>query len=49
MFGIATSNGLMSQRCGELIVKHLLAGDRGHYGPIEHPQITLMLATFLTR
>jgi thymidylate synthase (FAD) len=23
-------------RCGELIVKHLLAGERGHYGPIEH-------------
>ena len=25
--------------CGEVIVKRLLAGDRGHYGPLEHPQI----------
>ncbi|MEZ2230939.1 FAD-dependent thymidylate synthase [Microcoleus sp.] len=25
--------------CGEIIVKRLLAGDRGHYGPLEHPQI----------
>jgi thymidylate synthase (FAD) len=24
------------EKCGELIVKHLLAGERGHYGPIEH-------------
>lgn len=27
------------EKCGELIVKHLLAGDRGHYGPLEHPNI----------
>ena len=25
--------------CGEVIVKRLLAGERGHYGPLEHPQI----------
>ncbi|MBH8551349.1 FAD-dependent thymidylate synthase [Nostocaceae cyanobacterium CENA357] len=25
--------------CGEIIVKRLLAGERGHYGPLEHPQI----------
>ncbi len=24
---------------GEIIVKRLLAGERGHYGPLEHPQI----------
>lgn len=24
---------------GEVIVKRLLAGERGHYGPLEHPQI----------
>ncbi|AFZ20312.1 FAD-dependent thymidylate synthase [Allocoleopsis franciscana] len=33
-------------RCGELIVKHLLAGERGHYGPIEHPQITFNVGYF---
>ncbi|BAY10805.1 FAD-dependent thymidylate synthase [Calothrix sp. NIES-2098] len=26
-------------QCGEIIVKRLLAGERGHYGPLEHPQI----------
>ena len=25
---------------GALVVKHLLAGERGHYGPLEHPSIT---------
>jgi len=34
------------QRSGELIVKHLLAGDRGHYGCLEHPQITLNVGYF---
>lgn len=34
------------QRCGELIVKHLLAGERGHYGPLEHPQITFNVGYF---
>ena len=28
-------------RAGELVVKNLLASDRGHYGPLEHPQITV--------
>ena len=23
------------QRCGEIAVKNLLAGERGHYGPLE--------------
>lgn len=27
--------------CGEIAIKSLLSGDRGHYGPLEHPQITL--------
>lgn len=31
---------------GELIVKHLLAGGRGHYGPLEHPSITLAVSGF---
>jgi thymidylate synthase (FAD) len=33
-------------QAGELVVKHLLAGERGHYGPLEHPQITLATAGF---
>jgi len=33
-------------RCGELIVKNLLAGGRGHYGPLEHPQIVLNCGWF---
>ncbi|HAX85824.1 MAG TPA: FAD-dependent thymidylate synthase [Cyanobacteria bacterium UBA11370] len=34
------------ERAGELIVKHLLSGDRGHYGPLEHPQITFNVGYF---
>lgn len=33
-------------KAGELIVKHLLAGNRGHYGCTEHPQITLNVGYF---
>lgn len=32
--------------CGEVIIKHLLAGNRGHYGPLEHPQIVLNCGWF---
>ena len=31
---------------GELIIKHLLKGERGHYGPLEHPSITLNVGWF---
>lgn len=34
------------EKCGEIIVKRLLAGNRGHYGCIEHPQITFNCAFF---
>jgi thymidylate synthase (FAD) len=34
------------RKAGELVVKHLLAGERGHYGPLEHPSITLATAGF---
>ncbi|MGJ3246412.1 MAG: FAD-dependent thymidylate synthase [Elainellaceae cyanobacterium] len=34
------------EKAGELIVKHLLAGNRGHYGPLEHPQITVNVGYF---
>jgi len=33
-------------KCGEIIIKQLLAGERGHYGPLEHPQITLACGFF---
>jgi len=31
---------------GELVVKHLLRGERGHYGPLEHPAISFAVAGF---
>jgi thymidylate synthase (FAD) len=31
---------------GLLVVKHLLNGDRGHYGPLEHPQISFNVGWF---
>lgn len=31
---------------GEICVKRLLAGERGHYGPLEHPQITFNVGYF---
>lgn len=34
------------ERCGELIVNNLLKGGRGHYGPLEHPQIVLNVGWF---
>jgi thymidylate synthase (FAD) len=33
-------------RAGEICVKRLLAGERGHYGPLEHPQITFNAGWF---
>jgi len=34
------------QRAGEICVKRLLAGERGHYGPLEHAQIVLNVGWF---
>jgi thymidylate synthase (FAD) len=31
---------------GHIIVKRLLAGERGHYGPLEHPSITFNVGWF---
>ena len=31
---------------GELCIKHLLANKRGHFGPLEHPAITLAVGFF---
>ncbi len=33
-------------KSGEIAVKRLLAGGRGHYGPLEHPQITFAVGYF---
>ncbi|BAZ38960.1 thymidylate synthase complementing protein ThyX [Calothrix sp. NIES-4101] len=33
-------------KCGEIIVKRLLAGDRGHFGCTEHPQIVFNCGYF---
>ncbi|NES95697.1 MAG: FAD-dependent thymidylate synthase [Desertifilum sp. SIO1I2] len=33
-------------KCGELIVKRLLRGDRGHFGPLEHPNIVFNCGYF---
>jgi thymidylate synthase (FAD) len=34
------------EKAGELIVKHLLSANRGHYGPIEHPVIVFNVGYF---
>lgn len=34
------------ERSGQLIIKNLLQGGRGHYGPLEHPQIVLNVGWF---
>ncbi len=34
------------REAGTLVVKHLLAGERGHYGPLEHPSIILNAGWF---
>jgi len=31
---------------GQRIIRHLLAGGRGHYGPLEHPSITFNVGWF---
>ncbi|MDB9493198.1 FAD-dependent thymidylate synthase [Spirulina major CS-329] len=34
------------EKAGELVIKHLLAGNKGHFGPLEHPQITVNVCAF---
>jgi thymidylate synthase (FAD) len=34
------------EEAGRIVVKHLLDGERGHYGPLEHPQISLAVGGF---
>ncbi|MGQ9837646.1 MAG: FAD-dependent thymidylate synthase [Cyanobacteriota bacterium] len=42
---VSTPQGI-PERYGEAVVKHLLEGNRGHYGPLEHPQITFGVGYF---
>jgi len=37
---------LTEDQCGESVVKNLLKGGRGHFGPLEHPQIVLNCGFF---
>ena len=34
------------EKCGELVIKNLLKGGRGHFGPLEHPQMVLNVGWF---
>lgn len=34
---------LPEDTCGEIAVRRLLKGDRGHYGPLEHAHLTVLL------
>jgi thymidylate synthase (FAD) len=50
---ITTQDGILQathpygeQGCGEKAVKHLLKGHRGHYSPLEGPQITFIVGHF---
>ena len=36
-----------SNKCGEWIVEQLLANERGHYGPLEHPAITFSVSGYV--
>ena len=36
----------LPENYGEVVVRRLLEGNRGHYGPLEHPQITLAVGHF---
>ena len=40
------SNWPDEKTCGEIAVKRLLAGDRGHFGPYEHPSIVFNCGYF---
>jgi thymidylate synthase (FAD) len=45
-FFVADEPAPPESTAGEIAVKRLLAGERGHYGPLEHPQITLNVGWF---
>jgi len=39
----APTTDLAEDRCGQIVVERLLKGNRGHYGPLEHPSLTLAI------
>ena len=41
-----TPESRIPEQYGEAVVRHLLEGNRGHYGPLEHPQITFGVGYF---
>ena len=41
--GFVTSTDLLEDACGDVVVKRLLRGGRGHWGPLEHPSMTLAI------
>jgi thymidylate synthase (FAD) len=41
-----TPESRIPEKYGEAVVRHLLEGNRGHYGPLEHPQITFGVGYF---
>jgi len=43
---VADTEAPPENEAGELVVKHLLLGGRGHYGPLEHPAISFAVAGF---
>ena len=43
---VADTEAPPENEAGELVVKHLLRGERGHYGPLEHPAISFAVAGF---
>lgn len=45
-FFVADEETPDERKAGEIAIKRLLAGERGHYGPLEHPQITLNVGWF---
>lgn len=38
-----TDTELSDDECGKVVVDRLLKGNRGHWGPLEHPSITLAI------
>ena len=38
--------GISEREAGERVIKYLLKGNRGHYGPLEHPQIVFNIGWF---
>jgi thymidylate synthase (FAD) len=40
------TENITEAECGKIVIKRLLEGGKGHFGPLEHPQITLACGYF---